>query len=147
MIYDITFIVPGNPQELKRHRTFRRGTFTGQYDPSKGDKADFLAKAMLFKPDVPFDEPLSVALSFYFQRPKAHYRSGKKAHLLKENAPIWHTKTPDADNLVKFVCDALNGIFWKDDSRICELSIVKQFSITPHIGIQIKRLGNVKTPR
>lgn len=135
----IEFSVPGNPQALKRHRTFRRGNFSGQYDPSKGDKADFLAKCMQHKPDVPLDEPLKVVLVFKFERPKSHYRTGKNASLLKDDAPDWHTKTPDADNLAKFVCDSLNGIFWRDDSCICSLIVAKQYRAVPCVEITIQK--------
>lgn len=137
----ITFIVPGNPIALKRHRSFQRGDFKGTYDPSKGDKSDFLAKAMAFKPDVPFDEPLHVKLSFYFQRPKAHYRTGKFSGELKESAPTWHTSTPDADNLVKFAVDSFNKIFWRDDSIICQLVVIKMYSENPRVHIQISKIN------
>lgn len=30
-----------------------------------------------------------------------------------------HMKRPDGDNLEKFLNDALNGVLWEDDSRIC----------------------------
>ena len=137
MIQTIEFSVPGNPQALKRHRTFTRGTFTGTYDPSTDDKASFLAKAMQHRPSTPIDAPIYLKLEFFFQRPKNHYRTGAKAGILKDNAPVWHTKTPDADNLVKFVCDALNKIFWRDDSLICALSVTKRFSDTPRIRLKI----------
>lgn len=138
--WDIQFSVPGDPKALKRHRSFQRGKFKGTYDPSTNDKADFLAKALESKPAVPYDEALCVSLKFYFARPKGHYRSGSKAHLLKETAPTYHTGTPDADNLAKFVCDSFNGIFWKDDSRISELLVSKQYSDVPHVEIYIKKL-------
>ena len=134
---EIIFDIPGNPQALKRHRTVRTEKFNRTYDPSVNDKADFLAKAMNYRPAKPLDQPLFLKLSFYFQRPKAHYRTGSKAGILKDNAPMWHTKTPDADNLVKFVCDALNKVFWRDDSVICALSVMKKYSETPHISIKI----------
>ena len=137
---DITFTVPGNPKALKRHRSFQKGDFKGTYDPSEGDKGDFLAKAMAFKPDVPLDEPLHVKLSFYFQRPKNHYRTGKFSGVLKESAPVWHTSTPDADNVLKFVADALNKIFWRDDSIICHLVVLKMYSESPRIAVQITKL-------
>ena len=137
---NITFTVPGNPTALKRHRTFQRGDFKGTYDPSKGDKGDFLAKAMSFKPDVPLDEPLRVKLSFYFQRPKAHYGTGKNANTLKGNAPTWHIKIPDADNLTKFVFDSFNKIFWRDDSIICQLVVIKMYSENPRVLIQISKI-------
>jgi len=133
----ISFNVPGNPQALKRHRTFRRGNFTGQYDPSKGDKFDFLAMAMQHAPENPLSIPLSVEVCCYFQHPKNHYRTGKNSHLLKEGAPLWHTGRPDADNLGKFVCDALNGIFWIDDSCISILTVKKTYGDYPGTRIFI----------
>ena len=140
----IEFTVPGNPKALKRHRTFKRGKFAGQYDPSSGDKADFLAKAMQYKPDKPFDHETAVDLTFVFPRPKSHYRTGKFAGVLRDDAPVWHTKTPDADNLAKFVCDALNGIFWKDDKVICFLMVSKFYSEKPGVKIKITKAAGGK---
>jgi len=137
MTQKIEFIVPGNPQALKRHRTFTKGTFTGTYDPSKDDKSNFLAKAMQNRPQTPLERPILLKLYFYFQRPKAHYGTGSKAGILKDTAPVWHTKTPDADNLVKFVCDSLNKIFWRDDSYVCALVVHKKYDEVPRVHIII----------
>lgn len=142
--YDIDFKVPGNPKALKRHRSFQKGKFKGTYDPSEGDKADFLAKCLENKPEAPLDEPLHVNFEFVFPRPKGHYRTGANAHLLRDVAPKWHTSTPDADNLMKFVCDALNGIFWKDDSRICNSTLSKLYGEQGYIHIQITKLNKFK---
>jgi len=139
-IWDINFSVPGKPQALKRHRTVMRGSFTGTYDPSIEDKADFLALAMNNKPSIPYDEPLEVEFEFIFSRPKAHYRTGKNAGILKDNAPKWHIGTPDTDNLIKFVCDSLNSIFWKDDSRICGVEARKFYGDVPMVIIKVRRL-------
>jgi len=142
---EIEFRVPGNPKALKRHRTYtkdRNGKalrFARQVDKSAGDKADFLAKAMLHKPEKPFDVALLVTLIFRFPRPKSHFRTGKYADVLKDNAPYYHTSTPDADNLAKFVCDSLNGIFWKDDKVISYLTVVKKYSPTPEVCIAISK--------
>ena len=140
---EINFVVFGNPKALKRHRTYTKGKggralpFPMQVDPSKNDKADFLAMALQNKPEVPLECPLKLEMIFAFDRPKAHYRTGKNAHELKENAPFLHTSAPDCDNLAKFVCDALNGIFWKDDRIICELRIIKHYSNIPQTSIYI----------
>jgi len=142
--WDIDFVVPGDPVALKRHRTFKRGEFTGSYDPSKGDKAAFLAKALSNKPIVPLDESLFLKLEFHFPRPKSHYRTGKNSHILKDSAPVNHTGTPDADNLAKFVCDSLNGIFWTDDKIVSQLHVTKIYDQVPHVRIQIFRLNKLK---
>jgi len=133
----INFSVYGTPQALKRHRSVKCGNFVRQYDPSAADKQDFLAKCIEHKPDKPFDEPLKMVLSFGFARPKSHYRTGKNAGILKDDAPSWHTQKPDADNLVKFVCDALNGIYWRDDSIVCCLTVIKYYTDAPNTEITI----------
>lgn len=138
--WDIEFMVPGNPKALKRHRTVKKGKFIGTYDPSVNDKADFLAMAIQHKPPIPYNEALFVEFNFLFSRPKNHYRTGSKAHLLKDSAPHYHTGTPDADNLAKFVCDAFNGVFWRDDSCISEMFITKTYHTTPGIIVKIKTL-------
>jgi Holliday junction resolvase RusA-like endonuclease len=104
------------------------GNTVRMVDPSSSDKADFLAMAVQHKPDTPFEFPLHVVCAFIFPRPKGHYRTGKNAHLLKDSAPYFHTGTPDVDNLTKFVGDALNGIFWKDDCFIVRLEGVKAYA-------------------
>ena len=138
--WDIEFEIPGEPQALKRHRSFKMGDRISQYDPSKGDKADFLAKVMQHKPDIPFDEPLYLKLGFYFSRPKGHYGTGKNAGKLKASAPEYHTKVPDSDNLTKFVCDSLNKVFWRDDSIIAALNVTKKYTDRPRITVKVYRI-------
>lgn len=130
----IQFFIPGNPKALKRHRTFRRGKFNVNVDPSANDKADFLSMAMLNKPLDPIKEAISLYLEFRFARPKNHYNSKGK---LKDSAPEYHTARPDFDNLEKFVADALNGVFWRDDSLICRSTTVKRYGDIPGVFIVI----------
>ena len=139
---EIFFTIYGNPKALKRHRTFRRGNFVGQYDPSSGDKADFLAMALKNKPTLPLECPLKMELLFYFDRPKNHYRTGKYAKQLKSDVASWHTSSPDCDNLVKFVCDSLNGIFYKDDRIISQIIVTKKYDNIPRTEIKITPLNN-----
>jgi Holliday junction resolvase RusA-like endonuclease len=130
----IEFFVPGKPQALKRHRTFRSKLgFNVQVDPSAEAKYSFSVMADKHKPDKPFRDALIVLMEFRFPRPKAHYT--KKG--LKDSAPYLHTSRPDADNLIKFVCDALNGIFWHDDSLISRLIVMKRYSGTPGVYVKI----------
>ena len=59
---------------------------------------------------------------------------------MKDTAPLWHTSKPDADNLGKFVMDSMNKIYWKDDSVIADLWIIKQYSDKPRTEIEISLL-------
>lgn len=140
--YDYELVVLGEPKALKRHRTFRRGDFVGQYDPSKKDKADFVAAVQSNAPAKPIDKPIELVVKFYFGRPKSHYRTGKFAGQQKDNAPLWHTKRPDVDNCLKFIADSFNKVYWRDDTLICRISeMSKQYSDRPRTEVYIKILN------
>jgi len=128
------FEVIGNPIALKRHRYTKTGI---SYDPSKNDKMDFLAKCLNNRPPKPLKGAISMKLGFYFVRPKSHFGTGKNAGRLKESAPMFHNKKPDLDNLVKFVVDSLNGIFYEDDRQINNLLAYKDYDDYAHINIEI----------
>ncbi|NTU49544.1 MAG: RusA family crossover junction endodeoxyribonuclease [Desulfobulbaceae bacterium] len=142
----ITFFVPGEPKALKRHRTFGRV----QVDPSKSDKADFLVVSRQHCPECPLTGPLYLHIDFYFPRPKSHYGTGKNSGKLKPTAPLYHIARPDADNLTKFVCDALNGVFWGDDAQIAQVQATKKYVsdvgiggyIGPGVAVEIGTLHN-----
>jgi Holliday junction resolvase RusA-like endonuclease len=53
---------------------------------------------------------------------------------------VRHTGRPDFDNFAKIGCDALNGIVWADDSQIVEARIVKLYSESPSLRIEVQPL-------
>lgn len=110
-------------------------------DPSKADKQDFLVLAMQARPSEPILGPVSLSLQFFFPRPKSHYRTGKYSDQLKANAPLLHISKPDADNLVKLVKDALNGVFWHDDSQVCVLYAEKKYSLSPRTEVELASIA------
>lgn len=138
----IKFTVYGNPLGLKRHRTVRvKGKdggkdFTRTYDPSAGDKADFVAAVQKNRPPKPIKVASYLFIEAYHQRPQGHYRTGKLSHLLKDNAPTIFDKTPDCDNILKFVMDGLNGIHWVDDKLIGIYAGFHFYSDTPRITVR-----------
>ena len=138
MTSQIEFEVLGDPKALKRPKFFRRGKFVGAYDPNQHEKENFIFQAILSRPQKPFDEAISLHITFYFKRPKGHYNKQG----LKDDAPSHHISKPDADNLIKFVCDSLNGIFWKDDSVVSRVSADKVYSDIPKMVVQIKQLSS-----
>jgi Holliday junction resolvase RusA-like endonuclease len=130
----ISFFIPGSPKALKRHKTYRGGKFNVNVDPSKGDKEDFLVMAMANRPKSPFREPLEVRMIFFFPRPKAHFNA---RGALKASAPYWYTPKPDLDNLIKFIFDALESVYWHNDSYIVNSDIKKVYGPNPGVYIEI----------
>ena len=137
-LFDLTIL--GNPKAQQRHRHFRKGNFSGTYDPSEDHKANLLAQIYNKVPDIPFTGPLKVELTFFFPRPKGHFGTGRNVGILKKSAPEWHTVKPDIDNTVKMVYDCLNRIFWHDDSQICCAKNWKKYSNRPRTEIRIYTL-------
>ena len=113
------------------------------YDPSSKDKKQIWLQIAKFKPRTPLAGDIMLKLIFHMPRPKSHYRTGKYKHLLKTDAPFFHSSTPDLDNIVKLVADALNGVFYKDDSQIAQLKAEKIYctpSEKPKTEIHIEQL-------
>jgi Holliday junction resolvase RusA-like endonuclease len=128
---DLVFIVPKTPKALKRHRMTRGGRV---YDPSAQDKKEWMEYAKDFCPTVPLQNELEIELEFLLPRPKSHFCTGKNRGILKSSAPKHHLSTPDLDNLVKFVLDAMNGYFYRDDSQIVSIRCSKMFVSSPGEG-------------
>lgn len=69
------------------------------------------------------EEPLTVDMVFTFTRPRSHYRTGRYAHLLRDEAP----KRPvsrglgDVSKLARSTEDALTDCgVWRDDALVVE---------------------------
>ncbi len=72
--------------------------------------------------------PVRIEARAIFTIPKSWPKSKKQAAMIGE---VQHTGKPDADNVLKIVGDALNGIVWKDDSQIVSASINKRYGVQP----------------
>jgi Holliday junction resolvase RusA-like endonuclease len=125
----IEVMIHGDPKAQKRHRHVNRGGFVTVYDPSKKDKEELRRACLEDSPIEPFEGAVSLEVQFAFKRPKSHYGTGKNATIVKASSPQYHTKKPDTDNCIKYLMDALNGLYWKDDSIIDEVVATKTWAI------------------
>ena len=132
----IDFTILISPLPKARPRFYARGKFRGTYTPKKTREyeQELALKCLPYKPPVPLTSALKVTLSFAMPIPKSF--SKKKRQAITDGT-LHHTKTPDADNMAKAVCDSLNGIFFEDDKQIISLSAQKFYNDTPFIRIQI----------
>jgi Holliday junction resolvase RusA-like endonuclease len=148
---DIKLIIHGEPQAQKRHRyTAKDGAgrplkFVHTYDPSAEGKRNLREVVQRQAPGKLLLGPLRVDCYFYYGRPKSHYRTGRNAGILKDSAPLWKANGKDRDNCDKFVLDALTGVFFRDDSQICDGRIIKQYSEIPRTEIYITILSDKTT--
>lgn len=101
------------------------------------DLADLAAAEGKADEGVFWNSPLTVHISFRLERPKGHWRTGRNAHLLRDNAPTYPAGKPDVDKLSRAVLDALTGMVWRDDSQVVFLSAAKYYGI-PGADIIVK---------
>lgn len=130
MMQPIQFFVEGLPKGQPRPKAFVRGGHAAVYDPgtAEGWKGQVAVAARAFLPPAPILGPLKLTLGFWLPRPKAHYLTGKRAGELRNDAPLFHTGKPDADNFAKAVMDALTMLrLWQDDSQISVLHVYKLY--------------------
>ena len=85
------------------------------------------AEAAAITQGVPtFTGPVMVHINFYFARPKSHYRTGRNAHILRDDAPEWVTSRAagDLDKLMRSTFDALtaSGVIADDSLIVCSRS-------------------------
>lgn len=130
----ITFTVSGEPQGKERPRVTRNGTFT----PRKTAEYERRVRAAYREQcgdSFLGDSALIVTIAAHFQPPKSVSRKKRAAMLAGLIQP---KRKPDADNIAKAVCDALNGIAYRDDAQITCLIVEKQYSECAHVTVHIE---------
>ena len=121
---EIYFTVPGDVIPKQRPRFSHGHAYTPKktMDYERKVKDCYLMEyptGLAFK-----DEPIELILNVYFQIPKSVSKK-KREDLLVYHYP---TKRPDADNLLKSVADALNGVCFTDDCQIVHAVVNKIWS-------------------
>lgn len=125
------FEVLGNPMGKQRARTLRNGH---SYTPEKTVNYETLIKLSCPKLYAPLVGALNLAVIAYYPIPKSFSKTKREQALQGHIRPL---VKPDIDNVIKIVCDALNGIAYKDDTQISTVWATKKYGEQPKIIIQI----------
>lgn len=90
-------------------------------------------------PPFPKGTPVAVLVIFYLPRPKSHYRTGRNAHLLRDDAPRTYVATrPDLDKLVRSTLDGITSAgLYVDDSQVVDLGSAKRYAGARPVGADI----------
>ncbi|HUW30906.1 MAG TPA: RusA family crossover junction endodeoxyribonuclease [Planctomycetota bacterium] len=133
--HNVSFFVPGIPRP--------GGSKKGIYNPKSNSVMLLKAggqnevnwrnavsgaalKAMGDRP--PMQGPVRLDITFYMPRPKYHYYKTKARNgELRDDAPGWHTKTPDRGKLLRSTEDAMTGIVYRDDAQVCAGELFKLY--------------------
>lgn len=131
------FTIPGEPMGKARPRICRNGH---SFTPKKTVNYETLVKEMysIAKGEYYENKQLAITVRAYFSIPES--KSRKQKELMIAGA-IQPTKKPDCDNILKIICDALNGVAYKDDSQIVTASITKWYADKPEVVVEISEVS------
>lgn len=136
----ISFTVPGPPQGKARPKV-TRNKYSGKsltYTPDKTVRYEelvrirFRAAAQGFR--FPDDSQVGIQITAWYSIPKSKSKKVKAAMLAGQIKPM---KKPDWDNVGKIICDALNGIAYKDDQQITVAQIRKKYADVPRVDVRL----------
>ncbi len=83
------------------------------------------------------DQPIKISIDIYYKIPKAF---SKKKRQQAIDGAIVPTVKPDADNVLKIICDSLNGIAYDDDKQVARAIIIKHYDTEPRVEVVIGSL-------
>lgn len=125
------------PRFTKAGRTYTSAE-TKRYEQTIKDAA---LQAAILQGWVKSDEPLVLHIGAWFAVPKSW---SKKKRAEAEAGNLYPTTTPDADNIAKILCDALNDVAYYDDKQVVQCVIRKRYcrskDDSPHVTVFIERM-------
>lgn len=135
-------LVMGEPKGKGRPRFAQGHAYTPQAtrDYEKLIQAEYKRQCGDRFPD---DSYIKLQIIAHFAVPKSAKKAEKIAML---NDEIMPTKKPDADNILKIVADALNGVAYSDDKQIVEMRVEKRYDDRGHINIRLSDVYEVDEP-
>jgi Holliday junction resolvase RusA-like endonuclease len=137
MTASVYFVVTGKPVGKGRPRASTRGGFVRMYTDAKtlAYEAAIASEAAAAMGDAePFETPMQMQVSCYYQIPKSWPKKMKQEAIDEERFP---NVKPDLDNVVKAILDALNGVVYRDDAQVINLVATKRYSTDPRVEVYI----------
>ena len=134
-----TFEVAGKIKGKGRPRFSKFGNFVKAYTPADTASYENLIK-LQFRIDCGdwySESPLKMKIIAIHGIVKSASKKDKSRML---NGEIKPTKKPDADNIVKIICDALNGVAYKDDTQVVELEFKKLYGEHEKVIVEIAEI-------
>ena len=130
-----SFVVPITPVGKQRSRTCEKNGKRWAYTPEKTETAeaaireaflDYWNKPVTYYPLFGDKVPVRLIVLAVSERPKSCHK--------KRIMPV---VSPDADNIIKTVGDALNGWAWDDDSQITSMMVFKRYGSPARLEITL----------
>lgn len=139
----MNFTIYGKPQGKARARTFYNPKLgrSQSVTPEKTVLYENYIKQCFLEQSNPSErwfekEPIKMTIIACFEIPKS---TSKKDRERIAGGKLFPTKKPDADNIAKVICDALNGVAYGDDTQIISLTVCKVYTNgNPCVNVNLK---------
>ncbi len=135
---EIKLTIPGPPKGKQRPRICRVNGRSMAYTPKETIEYERLVRTSytaVFKVKFERNLPIEISILALYSVPKYVSRKTKELML---NGRLFPTKKPDADNIIKVILDALNGLAYRDDVQICRVYFEKMYAEIPETKVLIK---------
>jgi len=137
----LIFTIPGEPVGKARPRFVRRGNSVSTYTPKQTATYERAVKyyfRLAHRDPAQLRGPISVKITAILGVPLSGSKLGNGRKLSGITRP---TKKPDADNILKVICDSLNNVAWRDDAQVVEACISKHYGPEPRVVVEIIELN------
>lgn len=126
----LTIRIPGEIRGKGRPKFSTRGGFARAYTDAKTANAETWIKSCAIEQvgQPVLEGALAISITVCVGIPQS-WPKGKKACALA--GEIRPTAKPDWDNIGKLLCDSLNGIVWKDDAQITDVTFSRRYGELP----------------
>lgn len=141
---ELNLVILGTPKPKQSARFYAKGNKIFSFQKKEVVENErniaFDVKAQLPKDFKPFDEAICVEVVFVFPIKETMKKKEKDAiaageYFYKDTKPDLH------DNLCKGLFDALEGIVYVNDSRICMVKSAKIYGTQPRIELKVTPLN------
>lgn len=137
------FEISGEPMGKQRPKFSSADGFIRTYTPAKTINYEQWVKLCYKQANGEYfgEVPLYILVDAYFEIPKSFSKKKRQEALTGQIRP---TKKPDADNILKIICDSLNGMAYKDDKQIVWASVHKHYGEQPKVIVSINEYKTAK---
>lgn len=133
----VLFVVPGEAVGKGRPRVSTIGGHAHMFTPAKTANYETLialAAQQAMNGRELIGGPVMLEMKIFVSVAQS-WSKKKTAEALQ--GVVMPTKKPDADNVLKAICDGINGIVFKDDVQVVNVSLSKRFSETPGVSVRV----------
>ena len=141
MITNVAFVVPGEPQGKGRARVGKINGHARMFTPAKTVAYEgliALAARQSMAGATMLDGACAIDVTAVYSVP-ASWSKKKRAEALA--GTLRPTKKPDGDNVLKAVCDGINGVVWADDVQAVDQRVRKVYGERPELRVVVARIG------